>query len=58
MTRDQQRARILKALIYTVEMFIQEVGTTDEELKQVLMKLYLDLNKRKRSLVVVDEGEE
>lgn len=57
MTRDQTRARILKGLIYTVKMFLEEAGE-DEELKQVLMKLYLDLNKKKRSLVQVAEGEE
>lgn len=56
MTRDKNRSRILNSLITEVRNRLEETDD-DEELKQILMKLYLDLQKRKRSLVTV-EGEE
>lgn len=52
-TREKKRSRLLKNVLSQVKESLDE-SSGDDELEQVLMKLYLDLQKKKRSLVIVD----
>lgn len=55
-TRDQKRGRIFSGLIRAVDQAVGQVEG-DEEMRGVLMKLFLDLMKRKKALVSITEEE-
>lgn len=55
-TRDKRRGRVLNSIIANVKQHIDQ-SDSDDEFQAVLMKLFLDLQKKKRSLVQITEEE-